>query len=107
MKSKEEILKTEYSTEFDELRKNRMLMSYFKYGPMSINYKEGLGNAMESLEVCLEAYRETGNTEKLVDAANYLMIEFLYPKHKNAHFKGTDNEKKSFVGMSIKEIENF
>lgn len=32
-----------------------------------------------------------GNTEYLVDAANFLMIEFMHPAHLVAHFKATDN----------------
>lgn len=33
----EKILKTEYSNRFDEIRKNMMIQSYFKYGAMIIN----------------------------------------------------------------------
>jgi hypothetical protein len=33
-----------------------------------------------------------GNTEYLIDAANYCMIEFLYPKHPDAFFRPTDSD---------------
>lgn len=36
----EKILKTEYSNRFDEIRKNMMIQSYFKYGAMRDNYKK-------------------------------------------------------------------
>ena len=37
-KTIELILKTEYSQEFDERRKNAMAISYYKYGPAKENY---------------------------------------------------------------------
>ena len=45
----EQILKTEYSERFDQIRKNMMVMSYYKYGPMKDNYDkfkcmDALGN---------------------------------------------------------------
>ena len=33
-----EILKTEYSDKFDEIRKNMMVVSYYKYGALKDNY---------------------------------------------------------------------
>lgn len=33
-----------------------------------------------------------GNTEYLVDAANFLMIEFMHPAHPKAHYRATDKE---------------
>lgn len=95
----------EYSELFDVLRKNRMKVSFYKYGPLANNYGENLGNAMSSLDTCIQDYLKTGNTEKLVDAANYLMIEFMYPKHNTAHFKAMDNEKSTFVGACYRDIE--
>lgn len=40
----------------------------------------------------LRKYAETGNTEFLVDAANFAMIEFMLPSHPNAFFEGTDDD---------------
>lgn len=37
-KSINDILKTEYSEKFDKIRKNMMVVSYFKYGSMKDNY---------------------------------------------------------------------
>lgn len=37
----DKILKTEYSEEFDKLRKNMMVMSYYKYGKVEENAKNG------------------------------------------------------------------
>lgn len=36
----EDILSTEYSTHFDDIRKNMMVVSYYKYGAMRDNYEK-------------------------------------------------------------------
>lgn len=102
-----DILKTEYSERFDDIRKRAMATSYYKYGPARANYVNGNINAIESMQKCVEKYRETGNTEYLCDAANYLMLEFMYPQHKKAHFTSTTKEKESagIVGISVREME--
>lgn len=82
----------EYSDLFDNLRQNRVEMSFYKYGPAKDNFGEKLVNAIESHDLCVKKYLETGNTEYLCDAANYLMFEFMYPQHENAHFKPTGSD---------------
>ena len=95
----------EYSDRFDELRQNRVEVSYHKYGTAADNFGEGLVNALESHNLCIKKYKETGNTEYLCDAANYLMFEFMYPKHNNAHFRATDsNESAGVAGTPVKEL---
>ena len=68
-------IQTEYSDRFDELRQNRVEVSFYKYGTAQDNFGEKLVNALESHDMCIKKYRETGNTEYLCDAANYLMFE--------------------------------
>lgn len=103
----EKVLKTEYSQDFDKLRQNRMVMSYYKYGSVKDNYGEKLVNAVESLKQRLARYEQTGNTEFLVDVANFAMIEFIYPQHERAHFRPTDSlESPGLVGMCINEIKS-
>ena len=98
----------EYSQEFDRLRRNRMEMSYYKYGPVRKNYATGNIQAIPTLKKCLEKYEETGNTEYLVDAANYAMLEFMYPQHPQGHFRSTGSEESAgIVGMSVKEMEEY
>ena len=80
------LLESEYSRRFDALRKNRMLVSFHKYGPVKENYETKLISAVNNLEKRLELYKQTGNTEYLADVANFAMIEFMYPQHKDAHF---------------------
>lgn len=104
----EKVLSTECNQEFIKLMNNRMVVSFYKYGPIKENYGNKLANPLKDLEKRLKLYNETGNTEWLVDAANDLRIEFEYPQHKDAHFKATDSkESPGLSGMSIREIEVF
>ena len=82
---------TEYSDRFDELRQNRVEVSYHKYGPAEVNFKYGLVKALETAQLCIKKYQDTKNTEYLCDAANYLMFEFMYPQIPGAYFKATDS----------------
>lgn len=92
---RESILKTEYSKKFDELmsskiqeeidphfnelRKNMMIMSYYKYGAIRDNYeKHKCMDALGNIQKRLQKYKETGNTEFLADIANFAMIEYMY-----------------------------
>ena len=104
MNSRDEILDKEYCWEFDEKRKNAIITSYYKYGPSKENFKKGMVDAIGSLKKNLKKFEETGNTEFLVDVANFAMIEFMFPKHPNAHFKGTDSGAVETVGTGINEI---
>ena len=96
----------DYSELFDVLRKNRIQVSYYKYGRARVNYQTGNITAIETAKLCVEKYKETGNTEYIVDAANYLMFEFMYPQVPAAFFEATDsNESAGIVGISEKEME--
>ena len=97
---------TEYSLEFDELRKNRIAMSQHKYGSAAVNFGQQLVDAVGTIEKCLDKYRRTHNTEYLCDLANYAMFEFMYPQFDDAYFEATKSEDTAgVVGMSIKEME--
>lgn len=102
------ILATEYSERFDEIRKNMMVMSYFKYGPMKDNYgKYKCIDALGNIQKRLAKYVETGNTEFLADVANFAMIEFMYPSVEGAKYTPTDNGACELVGFGINEVRNF
>ncbi len=79
---------SEVSALFIQGAVNRMGVSFHKYGPVAEAYPEKL-NAIVSLELRLQRYRETGNTEWLMDVANFAMIEFMLPRHPKAHFRET------------------
>jgi hypothetical protein len=106
--SPEQILSTEYSTEFDRIRQNMMVMSYYKYGPMQENYKqEKCLDAIGNLEKRLQKYKDTGNTEFLADIANFAMIEFMYPQNPKAFYKPTDSGACEVVGFGVNEVKNW
>lgn len=95
----------EYSDRFDELRQNRVELSFHKYGTAADNFGMKLVNALESHDMCIKKYLETGNTEYLCDAANYLMFEFMYPQKEGAYFKATESKDSAGIsGMSVKEL---
>lgn len=94
----------EYSDRVDELRQHRCEMSFYKYGSAKINFGQHLVDALKSHDLCVQKYKETGNTEYLLDAMNYLMFEFEYPSKPNAYFKATgSDESAGIVGVSITE----
>lgn len=100
--------KESYSEKFDELRKNRVEVGHFKYGSAKKNFTQGYVQIIPTLELCLEKYKATGNTEYLCDVANYAMFEYMYPQHPKGHFRATDSsESAGVVGMSTGEIERF
>lgn len=106
-KNIEEILGTEYSTRFDDIRKNMMVVSYYKYGPMKDNYdKFKCLDALGNIEKRIEKYKETGNTEFLADVANFAMIEFMYPSVEGARYIPTDNGECDVVGFGVNEIKD-
>ncbi len=104
---------SEFCLPFVQGMLDRMGMSFFKYGAVAEAYPHKV-NAILSLLLRLRAYlgvelftelcaqaaeapetrhrRELGNTEYLMDAANFAMIEFMRPRLVNAHFTPTDSE---------------
>ena len=81
-----------------------MAVSYHKYGPLAEAYPKKV-DAVASLLVRLARYVGTeriqeiasglkrepgdGNTEWLMDVRNFSMIEFMRPRHPEAHFSPT------------------
>ncbi|WP_254512238.1 hypothetical protein [Anatilimnocola floriformis] len=82
--------KSEFDEQFVQYMRNRMLVSFHKYGKVADAYPHKV-DAIKSLELRLQKYAETGNTEYLIDAANFAMIEYMRPSHPEAHFEATDS----------------
>lgn len=98
----------DYSHKFDVLRQNRVALSAIKYGPAKQNFGRHNVDALKTMQLCIDKYIETHNTEYLCDAANYLMFEFMYPSFDDARFKATDSDGSAGIhGMSVKEMEDF
>lgn len=83
-------IEREYSARFDKERKNRVEVSFYKYGPARDNFGSGRVDAIATAERCIEAFKKDHNTEHLVDAANYLMFRYMYPMP-GEFFKATDS----------------
>lgn len=92
MKIKNEVLKSQYSLQFDKERQARILTSYFKYGDAKENFASGRVDALKTAQRCIDAFERDHNTEHLVDAANYLMFRYMYPMP-GEFFKPTDSDK--------------
>jgi hypothetical protein len=82
---------TEYDVTFLQGMIDRMAVSFHKYGAVADGYPDRV-DAMASLKMRLDSYTETGNTEFLMDVANFAMIEFMRPRHPEAHFRPTDSD---------------
>ena len=85
-----DILKREYSEQFDKERKSRVEVSYYKYGSARDNFGSGRVDALATAEMCIEAFKKDHNSEHLIDAANYLMFRYMYP-FPDDYFKPTDS----------------
>lgn len=75
---------TEFSKPFMQGMLNRLAVGYHRYGPAKEN--ASINDFIKSIDVRIAKYLETGNTEYLIDVANYAMLEFVAPSHPNAHF---------------------
>ena len=101
------IIGDEYSTRFDKLRQEAIFVSYHKYGPAKENFQPGMVDAIGSLKKNLKKFEETGNTEYLVDVANYAMFRFMYPQG-NESYRPTDSDQSAGVdGITINEMKRF
>jgi hypothetical protein len=77
--------------EFELMQRRRMVLGQLRYG---INYCYGKRqyDRVGAIARKIEAYRENGNLELLVDVANLCMLEFGEGNHPNRHFGATDDE---------------
>lgn len=76
----------QFSQEFLQGMLNRLAVGYYNYGPV----RRGTYDWIASLILRLNRYQESHNSENLIDAANYAMLEFLYPLDPHSHFWATD-----------------
>lgn len=83
--------RSEVSPDFLQGMINRMIVSYHKYGKVADAYPHNM-DALMSMNLRLQSYMETGNTEYLIDMANFCMIEFMHPSHLQAHYSPTDTD---------------
>lgn len=86
-----------FSDVFITQMENRILTSYFKYGEAEKNARTG--DFPKCIKERVDKYLETGNTEWLVDAANFAMLEYMFPQHPKSHFRATSADESPGVIM--------
>jgi len=91
IKTAPNVPETEFSEKFAQGMADRMTVSFCKYGAVADAYPHRV-DAIASLKKRLEKYERDGNTEWLMDVANFAMIEFMRPRHPDAHYKPTDSK---------------
>lgn len=86
----ESLYLSEWSLEFEQLMRNRLLMGRYRYGRIGrihdTNY-DRIGSALQRLQ----NYQRTGNLEYLVDIANLCLMEFEHSDHPDKHFEAVDD----------------
>lgn len=98
----DKLAKEQMSSRFVELMTNRMVMGTLRYGRWQDNKKNGTRyDRVGSIRKRLQLFEETGNSEYLVDIANFAMIEFEISDHPNLHFSPKDDD-----GEHVKRINH-
>ena len=87
-----EILSVQFSDDFVRKMKARVFVGFHRYGQSKVYAENNKYDIMETIKARLKLYADTGNQEHLVDAANFIMIEYMYPQHPNAHFESVEEE---------------
>jgi hypothetical protein len=88
----EDLVQTEWSPEFEQLMRNRLLMGALRYGTLEHKRKVGSKwDLMGAVKKKIALYDETGNLEYLVDISNYCLLEFECGAHPKRHFHALDN----------------
>lgn len=96
------ILNNNFSEEFVIHMKNAMMMSFFKHQD-----KRGDGNisdyvgkiSIDMIDRELKAFQEDGNTEHMVNVANYAMCRFMFPQNNESYVATDSNESMFNVGI--------
>lgn len=78
----------ECSDGFTQMMDNRLVMGFLRYGPMQST--KPLFYDLNKARDRLKQFEETGNTELLIDAANYCRCEFRRTQHPKKHFHAID-----------------
>jgi len=87
-----ELVRTEWSPEFEKHMRDRMIMGAFRYSRLHDPEKPHF-DMIASAHERLDLYQKTGNMEHLVDIANMCLLEFEEGTHPNKHFKSMDDGK--------------
>lgn len=84
-------LKTEWSTEFEYLMRNRLIVGSYRYGLIGADGKPKY-DRLKAIRTRLDDYEKGGNLERLVDVANLCLLEFCETDHPLKHFRSAGVE---------------
>lgn len=84
-------MQDERALQFLQGMMDRTGVSYHKYGAIQDAFPHKR-TGVDNIQQRVDKYLETGNTEFLIDAANYALIEFMRPSREGAFFKSTDSD---------------
>ena len=87
-KSLDDILREQIKDGFIQHMNRRMAMGELRYGKSSQKNDPVFYLRQAMLSLC--SYNKTGNLECLIDAANYLRLEWRHSQHPNRHFHAKD-----------------
>jgi len=88
-----ELQRSQWSPEFEQLQRRRLIMGAFRYGLLD-DQKAAGGNGYDNVGSLIrraKLYQATGNLEHLVDIANLAMVEFVTGEHPARHFAANDD----------------
>ena len=83
--------RTQWSPEFEELMRNRLIVGSIRYGLLNDKTKRKY-DRIDSVIKRAKLYQSTGNDEYLVDIANLVLLEFEEGEHPQKHFKALDDK---------------
>ena len=85
-----ELRKTEWSFDFEDLQRARLIIGALRYGKLNAPNKPNWDRPSDMIRR-IELYIETHNMEHLVDVGNLAMLEFEEGRHPDRHFLSQDN----------------
>lgn len=86
-----ELRETQWSSKFEELMRNRLIMGALRYGNVLGTVDKSKYDLVHSIERRVRLYKESDNAEYLVDIANYALLEFVNESHPKFHFEMIDD----------------
>ena len=91
----EELRKSEWSNDFEQKMRDRLIFGAMRYGCMghgSIPPGKPQYDRISSIRARLGFFEATGNAEWLVDIANMALLMYEERVHPNFHFKSVDGD---------------